>query len=202
VPERAPLGQFLIYLFILLLPCFALWHVAAMALALPVIGFADTVLGPWFPGVVDTLYADGRNALLVTHFGESGGRPVPLAGADYQLGFTIDTRVLSYSLPFYTALHFANPRQNYFNDWILGLLLLYPLMALGLLSLCLKELMVGLGAVFLEQADAWVPDPNLIGLAYQISVLLVPTLAPAMIWLWQSRETPVLRALLPRRAVV
>ena len=51
--------------------------------------------------------------------------------------------------------------------------------------------MVGLGTVFFAQ-PGWVPNPNLIGIAYQVSVLLVPTLAPVILWLWQSRKSPLL----------
>ncbi|MAT92618.1 MAG: hypothetical protein CME59_08450 [Halioglobus sp.] len=191
MPERDHGRQFLVFVFILLLPCFALWTVAAAPLALPALGFANSVLSAWFPGVVDTLYADGQHALLMTRFGELNGRPTALAGAEYQLGFQLDTRILSYSLPFYTAMHFATPRRRYFNTWVMGLLVLYPLFALGLVCLGMKELMAGLGELFYRQ-PTWVPGPNLIGICYQTSVLIVPTLAPVMIWLWQSRNTPLL----------
>jgi len=164
VPERHHLRQFLILVFVLLIPCFALWQVFAGLLATPAIGFVNSLLGYWLPGVVDTLYVDGKGALLMTNYGELGGRTVALAQAEYQLGFSVETRIVSYCLPFYTALHFATPRTDYFNSWVLGLLLLYPLIAFGLLAICLKELMVGLGSAFLEQPGVWVPDATLIAL--------------------------------------
>jgi hypothetical protein len=74
-----------------------------------------------------------------------------------------------------------------------GLLVLYPLFAFGLLCLCLKELMVNVGANFFNQPGIFVPDANVIGLLYQFSVLIVPTLAPAMLWLWQSKDSPLLQ---------
>lgn len=198
MPERHHLRQFLILVFVLLIPCFALWQVFAGLLATPAIGFVNSLLGYWLPGVVDTLYVDGKGALLMTNYGEQGGRTVVLAQAEYQLGFPVQTRIVSYCLPFYTALHFATPRTDYFNSWVLGLLLLYPLIAFGLLAICLKELMVGLGTAFLQHPDAWVPDANLIALVYQINVLIVPVVAPAAIWLWQSRRTPLLHGLMTR----
>ncbi|MCB1843679.1 MAG: hypothetical protein KDI09_12015 [Halioglobus sp.] len=194
--EANHLRQFLLLVFVLLLPCFALWTVSSGPLAVPAIGFVNSVLTAWLPQIVDTLYVDGQRALLMTRFGETGGTLIPLSEASEQLGFPVNPSVLSYSLPFYTALHFATQRDNYLNTWIIGVLVLYPLMALGLLSVCLKTLMVGLGRALFQQPDAWVPDPNLIGLLYQVNVLLVPTLAPVMIWLWQSRETPLLRNML------
>ncbi|MDX1736272.1 MAG: exosortase H-associated membrane protein [Halioglobus sp.] len=190
------LRQFLILVFALLLPFFGIWWVASALLGLPAIGFVSTLLTNWMPGVVHSLYADGSETLLMTQFGEQGGRPAPLAGSEYRFGFSVDTRIISYSLPFYSTLHFATQRTNYFNTWVWGVVILYPLMALGLVSLCLKDLMTGLGTRFLEQPGVFVPDANLIAITYQVSVLIVPTLAPVMVWLWQSRDTPLLRELL------
>lgn len=197
--DKLQVRQFLLYVFVLLIPCFALWTVASGPLAIPAIGFANMVLTHWFPDVVNVLYVDGTRALLMTEFGEQGGKMVPLAGAEYRLGFEVNTRVLSYSLPFYTALHFATQKKDYLNSYVWGLLLLYPLMAIGLVCLCLKELMVGVGAPFFEQPGVFVPNANVIGILYQFSVLIVPTLAPAALWVWQSRESPLLREALHRK---
>ncbi len=191
--EQHHLRQFLVLVFVLLLPCFALWTVASEPLARPAVGFVNTVLTHWFPDVVHALYIDGKQTLLMTQFGESGGKLIPLQDAEYRLGFPINTRLLSYSLPFYTALHFAMHRQDSLHTYILGLLVLYPLMALGLLCLCMKELMVNLGNTFLQQPDVFVPDANIIGLLYQLSVLIVPTLTPAAVWLWQNKHAQILQ---------
>ena len=69
--------------------------------------------------------------------------------------------------------------------------MLYPVFTFGMLCLCLKELMVNLGAAFFDQPDVFVPGANLIGLLYQFNVLIIPTLASALLWAWQSRETPL-----------
>lgn len=184
--------QFLIFIFVLLLPCFALWTVASAALAIPAIGFVNTILTAWFPAVVNGLYVDGAEALLMTEFGELNGKLVSLDETDYRLGFKVNTRILSYSIPFYAALHFATQKQAYMGKFFWGLLVLYPLMVFGLLCLCLKELMVNLGATFFSQADIFVPHANVIAILYQLNVLIIPTLAPALLWAWQSRDTPLL----------
>lgn len=191
--EQHHMRQFLLYVFVLLIPCFALWTVAAGPLAQPAIGFANMVLTNWFPNVVHNLYMNGADTLLMTEFGEDDGRLIPLSQAEYRLGFEVNTRILSYSLPFYTALHFATHKKEYLNTYVWGLLVLYPLMALGLLSQCLKELMVGVGAPFLNQPDVFVPNPNVIGISYQLSVLIIPTLAPVALWVLQNRESPLLK---------
>ena len=188
--------QFLIYVFTLLIPCFALWTVVSGPLAIPATGVINMILTTWFPEVVNALYVDGSNALLLTEFGENNGQLIPLSEADYRLGFQVNTRILSYSLPFYTALHFATQKKEYLASYIWGVFALYPLIIFGLLCLCLKELMVNLGAYFFDQSGVFVPDGNIIGLLYQFSVLIVPTLAPAILWIWQSRNSPLLQSAL------
>lgn len=194
--EQHHMRQFLLFVFVLLIPCFALWTVASGLLAIPAIGMVNTILTHWFPDIVSTVYVQGEEALLMTQFGEDNGRLIPLSEAEYRLGFELNTRILSYSLPFYTALHFATQKKEYFNSYVYGLCVLYPFFILGLLCLCLKELMVGLGTTFFEQPGVYVPDPNLIGLCYQLSVLIVPTLVPAALWLWQSKDLPILQSAL------
>ena len=196
--EQHHLRQFLLFVFALLIPCFALWSVASGPLAMPAVGFVNMMLSSWFPSVVDGLYTQGAQALLMTEFGELNGQQVPLAQSDYRLGFSMDTRILSYSIPFYTALHFATQKQDYLESYGLGLLILYALFVIGLLSLCLKELMLSLGPTFLNQPDVFVPHATVIALLYQFNVLIVPTLGPAALWAWQSRNTPLLLGMLGR----
>ena len=186
--------QFLLYVFVLMVPCFVVWTAVGGSLATPAIGLVSQCLSNWFPTVVDALYLDGTNALLMTRFGENNGEAVPLAGADYQLGFRINPMIVTVSVPFYTVLHFATPRTTYLGSYLYGLTILYLLMIFGLLCLCLKELMVNLGGTFFEQPDVFVPNANIIGILYQFNVLIVPTLAPAIIWIWQGRNTPLLRS--------
>jgi hypothetical protein len=183
--------QFLLFVFALLVPCFVLWTAAGNTIALPATGLANLALSNWFPDMVHALMVDGPRTLLMTEMGEKNGQPVPLSGAEFRLGFRINPLTVSYSLPFYTALYFATPRKEYLVNYLLGLSLLYGFVVIGVISLCLKELMVNLGNLFLEQTGA--PGANVIGTLYQFNVLIVPTLVPVMLWVWQSRETDLLR---------
>ena len=199
--EQHHMRQFVLFVFALLIPCFALWAVASGPLAIPAISFVSTILTHWFPDVVNALYVNGPEAVLMTEFGEQAGQLIPLNQAEYRLGFQINTRVLSYSLPFYTALHFATQKRDYLNSYLWGVLILYALLILGLVCLCLKDLMVNLGAHFFNQPDVFVPHADVIGILYQFCVLIVPTLAPAIIWIWQSRESPLLRGIFNKSIV-
>lgn len=195
LPRDHNLRQFLLFAFALILPCFALWTLVAGALAMPVVGLADMILTAWFPSVVEGLVFHGEDVVLMTRFGELDGRPVPPDQSEYQLALAVNPGILSYSLPFYAALHFATPKQHYLTGFVAGVMWLYPLILIGLLSICLKELMVALGALFMEQPGVFVPNDNFIALFYQLNVLIVPTVAPISVWAWQSRDTPLMRGL-------
>ena len=190
--EQHHMRQFLLFVFTLLIPFFALWTIASAPIALPAIGIAGMLLTNWFPDVVNALYASGSEAILMTEFGESAGQLIPLREAEYRLGFEVNTQILSYSLPFYTALHFATEKKTYLADYLWGVLMLYGLFVFGLVCLCLKELMVNVGAPFFNQPGALVPYAEVIAIAYQFSVLIVPTLAPAALWIWQSKDSQLL----------
>ena len=185
--------HFLLFVFALLIPCFGIWTALSSPLAIPAIGFVHTLLINWFPDVVHGLHLQGAEGLLLTEFGEANGRLIPLDEAEYRLGFLVNTRIVSYSIPFYTALQSATQKEDYLGSYLWGLLVLYPIFAFGLLCLCLKELMVNVGAPLFDQPEVFVPDANLIGLLYQLNVLIIPTLAPAALWAWQSRDTPLFR---------
>lgn len=188
--------QFILFVFALIVPCFALWTVFADAIAMPVVGLGDMILSGWFPAMVDGLFMEGGETVLATQFGELNGRMVPPEQSDYQLAFRINPAIVSYSLPFYATLHFATYKRAYLSSFISGVLILYPFILMGLLSLCLKELMVNLGMVFFEQPGVFVPNGTVIALLYQLNVLIIPTVAPILLWAWQSRETPLIKGLL------
>jgi len=195
VPPDHALRQFLLFAFALILPCFALWTLAAGPLAMPVVGLANMILKAWFPGVVDGLVFHGADTVLLTRFGELNGMAVPPEQSEYQLAFAINPGILSYSFPFYATLHFATQKKEYLTGFITGVLILYPLFLLGLVSLCMKELMVNLGKLFFDQPGVFIPNGNVIALFYQLNVLIVPTIAPISLWIWQNRQTPLLRGI-------
>ncbi len=198
LPENRYLRQFLLFVFALIIPCFALWTLAADAIAMPVVGLADMILGAWFPNVVDALVFHQSDVMLLTLFGDLDGRPVPADQSEFQLAFRINPAVLTYSLPFYATLHFATPREGYLYDFLVGVLVLYPLILVGLVTLCMKDLMLHLGPLFMEQPGVLLPHANLIALAYQLNVLIVPTVAPIALWAWQSRDTSLFLSVLGR----
>ncbi|MEP4484918.1 MAG: exosortase H-associated membrane protein [Halioglobus sp.] len=189
------LARFVAKLFALLAVTFALWHVLASVLAAPVAVTVATVLQWWLPGLVEQAYLEGTNFVVLTSIGEVDGQMMSAALAGNQLQLSNETRLLSYSVPFYAALHFATPMENSIERFMRALLVLWLLMVLGLIALVLKDMMLTFGEVMFSRG-ALLPPPAAIALTYQFSVLIVPTVAPLLLWAYVARTTQLLNTLL------
>lgn len=191
----SPLYRFLGLVFLILPAAFIVWHALASVLAAPAVWAAGKMLTLWLPDLVANAHLEGTIMVVVSQFGDAGGRIVELANADFQIGFQQDTRLLSYSIPFFAALHFATPMTHSLERFARSLLVLWILMTLGLVAVALKNLMVTLGSVAFDNGA--LPPAPLIALLYQFSVLIVPTVAPLCLWAWEARRLPAFQALLP-----
>lgn len=198
--EKPKLYHFVGLIFLWLIPCFVVWVSLSGALALPAVWANNLLLTFALPDIAYSFSSAGPQALLATHFGELDGEIVSAQVAGYRLAYPIDTRILSYSLPFYAALHFATETTtgagtggNNYLKFGKGLLVLYPLLILGMISVNLKNLMLGLEGIFIESGSTAGPA---IAMMYQLSTLMIPPLAPIMVWAWQSKDSPLLQQFL------
>lgn len=188
------LYRFIGLVILLMVPCFALWYALGALTAAPAVWLAQIAL-PWaFPAIIESVVLDQNKLMVFSQFGEIGNDVVALAEADYQLVFPQSVRLLSYSIPFYTALHFASSIEASLERYARSLLVLWVLMFVGFIAVALKDVMVAVGPL-LQQASA-LPPPAVIGLLYQFSVLIVPTVAPILLWAWVVRDSPRWQALL------
>jgi hypothetical protein len=204
-PEAPKLYHFVGLIFLWLIPCFVIWVSMSGALAAPAVWVNNLLLTFALPDIVYSFTSTGPQALLATHLGEIDGDIVSAQLAGYRLAYPIDTRILSYSVPFYAALHFATQTTagagtegNNYLKFGRGLLVLYPLLIMGMISINLKNLMLGLVGVFLESGSA---AGSVIAMMYQLSTLMIPPLAPIMVWAWQSKESPLLQQFLVKNRV-
>ena len=109
-------------------------------------------------------------------------------------GFQQDTRIISYAIPFFAALHFATGIDHSLERFARGLLLLWLLIAGALVWVSLKQVLLTAGDQLYTAAN-WVPPPAIIALAYQFFVLIIPSLAPVLLWAWHARDLPAFKAL-------
>ena len=172
---------------------FGIWYAAGPLFSAPAVWICDVLTGMAYPGVLDSAGLKGIDMVALTQFGVVEGSIVTAQAAGNQIELEVNTRLVSYSIAFYAALLMASNLKDALFKFCIGLFLLWLLMAFGLASIMGKDLLVMVGAPFLESAG--VPPADLIALTYQFNVLLMPTLAPVCLWFWQLRGSPLWEAL-------
>lgn len=192
---RHPLLRFAVTVIALLPTCFLAWHFLGAVVAAPAVMLAKAVLGAWLPELIEGVYLQGTELMVMSTLGEVDGIFLPAQVAGNQLAFPVDTRLLSYSVPFFCALFFATPRDGGWGELAWSLLALWVLMGIGFVAITFKNLMLGLGERFFSTAGA--PPADAIALVYQFSTLMVPPLTPVILWAYTSRDNAAFKALLP-----
>ena len=192
--KEPTLRKFFGLVLVLIPACFVVWHALGSVLAAPVVWMAGEILIWWLPGMVSEVTLDGTSMLLASTLGELNGKFLPIEDAGSQLAFRMDTRILTYSIPFYAALHFATPMEGPIERFARGLLILWLLVVVGLVCTALKDLMLTLGPTFFELGA--VPPSAAVALCYQFCVLMVPPVAPVLLWAFEARTTGIFPQLL------
>lgn len=172
---------------------FGIWYAAGPLFSAPAVWLCDMLMGMAYPGVLDSAGLKGIDMVALIQFGVVEGNIVTAQAAGNQIELEVNTRLVSYSIAFYAALLMASNLKDALFKFCIGLFLLWLLMAFGLASIMGKDLLVMVGAPFLESAG--VPPADLIALTYQFNVLLMPTLAPVCLWFWQLRGSPLWEAI-------
>lgn len=194
------LYRFIGLVILLMIPCFGLWYGLGALPAAPAIWLTQAGL-PWAaPEIIHSVTLDQNQMMVFSRFGERDGSIVPLSQAEYQLAFPQSVRLLSYSIPFYTALHCSSRIEDSLGRYARSLLVLWLLMAVGFVSVALKDVMVAVGPLMHETATLPLPPPSAIALLYQFSTLIVPTVAPLLLWAWAVHDSPRWQALLLGRS--
>ena len=179
---------------VILMPItFGIWYAAGTLFAAPAVWLCDFLLSSAYPNIVEAVGLQGAEVLVRTQFGEDGGVVMAAADAGNQIALEINTRLVSYSIAFYAALLMASNLKDAIYKFCIGLFWLWLIMAFGLASILGKDLLLMVGAPFLNAPG--VPPTDLIALTYQFNVLLMPTLAPICLWFWQLRGSPLWEAL-------
>ena len=172
---------------------FGIWYAAGTLFAAPAVWLCDFLLSSAYPNIVEAVGLQGVEVLVRTQFGEDGGVIMAAADAGNQIALEVNTRLVSYSIAFYAALLMASNLKDAIYKFCIGLFWLWLIMAFGLASILGKDLLLMVGAPFLNAPG--VPPADLIALTYQFNVLLMPTLAPVCLWFWQLRGSPLWEAL-------
>lgn len=186
--------RYMAWVLVVMVPCFGLWYASGALPAAPAFYLSKILLEWGLPEIVNSVSLDGTRLLVVSQFGDmEDGRIVPAVQAGYQMAFPVDTRLLSFSIPFFAALLFASRVSQPLERLSRGVLILWLLMTIGLISISLKNLMLGLGDTLYSASTVPLPPPPVVAILYQLNTLIVPTLAPVLLWMWMARDSALLQ---------
>ncbi len=172
---------------------FGIWYAAGELFSAPAVWLCDALLKNFYSHLIDSVWLQGVKMGALTQFGILEEEAVSAITAGNQIELEINTRLVSYSIAFYASLLMASNLQNGLYKFCIGLFCLWVVMAFGLASIVAKDLLVMVGAPFLSAPS--VPPASILALTYQFNVLLMPTLAPVCLWVWQLKDSPLWEAL-------
>jgi len=175
---------------VLMIPAFLIWAVLAQLLAGIPVWLNDWLLPQLFSDAVRAVRLQGSEAMFISAFGELNGSLVPPGQSEDALAVLVDTRIVSYSIPFFCALHFALGGQRALGFWV-SLVVLIGLMTLGVGALGIMSLWRTIGAADPTLVRWVLPEAEAIALAYQFSTLIVPSIAPVLCWAAVHRHHPL-----------
>jgi hypothetical protein len=195
VAEAQPRAQSSVARFALrtlcLLPlAFALWYFAAPLLLWPALQLARTVAHFAFADIVRTVEQSGALATFVTTLQARGATQTGM--------ITVDVNVLLYSfgLPLFVALTLAARECSWKRHLVLGYAALQPIVAWGVLADFLKNVAITAGPAVASQTGFGGWQREAIAFAFQLGSLILPAVAPAVLWV--AMHTRFIRALADR----
>lgn len=168
------LGRFVLRTVCWMAPCFALWYVAASAIA-PVTGtLAWGLLDLLQPRLVTALETTGRELAFVTSL-----RAPPAMGRIGVLVIEVNPLLYSYGTALFLALMLGARAQWW--KLLVGAAILLPFHVWGVaFDLLAQAVRLGPDIAAQIHAQGWRAEGVAIG--YQLGSLLFPTLVPVLLW--------------------
>lgn len=187
--QARPLQAFMLGVLLLFAPVFALWYWLAGFHLAPVVAVTGTLVDSLCPDALMWLRLDGHTLVLASNFGhDAAGQVVSPPTGDDLLGFHLNPLIYCYSLPLLAALTLAVPGSDRGLNLLWGVLLLFPVEVFSMVFSVLKTLTFDVGAAFQLQQGITPLGADLIALGYQAGVLILPMVAPLVIWIALHRR--------------
>ena len=186
--KQRPIHAFVLGVLLFLPLTFAIWYLAAIVHLAPLTWLTEQLLRLVFPQAVLWLKLDGSTLVLASNFGtNASGAIVSPPVSDDLMGFHLNPLIYTYSLPLLFALVLATPAASKGQQLLWGSLLWLPLAVFSMFFSVLKVLTFEVGTAFQQQQSLspWMLD--VIALAYQTGTLILPMIAPLVIWVALNR---------------
>ena len=171
--------RFFLFSLVFLPLCFYIWHVLAPAIAIPIGWIVEKIATTFWPDLFSVMELSKAQLYMEMSVGEKEGNILPASIAGNRLGFYVETRLMTFSLPFYSALLLSIPNGSFNRHHVMGLIFILIFCIAGSVGFCLKESLILLGPDLFE--DTVFLPIELIVFFYQFSILIFPTLGPVLI---------------------
>ena len=187
--SQRPLTRFMLGVLILFPITFFVWYLTAAYHLAPVTLITGKLLNWFVPDAIMWLKLSGHELVLATNFGRdtTGAIVSPPLGNDI-LGFQSNPLVYSYAMPLLCALILATPRGDKGTKLLWGIGLMLPTEIFSMVFKVLKTLAFDVGPAFLNQQGISQTGADFIALGYQMGTLLLPMIAPLIIWVVLQRD--------------
>lgn len=189
----SPLKELLLGVLLWLPLCFFLWFYLASPIVFPVSWLTGLVLEGLLPELVLEVKQFGFMVEVTTRLAadvEAGVRGMPVVALD------INPMIYGYGLPLFVGLTLATPMsmRRRALHLLVGYLVLIPVQAWGVSWEALKIVALELGPQGTEAVREAGLNLNLVALCYQFGYLILPAVAPVVLWVLGNR--PFLESLL------
>jgi len=177
----SPLTRFILVVLAWLPATFAIWYFAAPILLWPAALVSDGVMRIGFADLVRAVEQTGASVAFTTTL--KPGQSV--AGGVV----TVDVNMLLYSfgLPLFAALTLAAREPKRFRTLIIGYGVLVPAVAWGVSADFLKNVAITAPAQVASQTGFVAWQREAIAFAFQFGSLILPAVAPAIVWVLTHR---------------
>jgi hypothetical protein len=160
---------------------FALWYFLGPLFTWPVRLIVDAVARAGFAGIVRSVEQQASVITFITSL-----RPGSAQGAG-AISVDVNALLYSYGMPMFAALTLAARERGRARKLVVGIAVLLPLVAWGVLADFLKNIAFTAGPLVASQAGFSVAQRQVIAFAYQFGALILPTVAPAAVWVLMHR---------------
>lgn len=180
---QKPLHRFMLGVLLWFPVSFFIWYITAHYHLAPIAWMTDTLFAFWMPDAVMWVRLQDHILILASNFGENSQGQItsPPQGNDV-LGYHLNPLIYGYSLPLLYALILATPQPDKWYRMLIGSFLIIPTELFSMVMSVLKTLSFEVGIPFHQQQQLSDIHLELIALGYQAGNLIVPMVAPLIIW--------------------
>jgi hypothetical protein len=168
--------------------CFAVWYYSSILFVAPLARTLDLLSTTLLPQLVSAVEAYGNKLQVILTLQAQDTSTGVLRTGD--MLFEIDPLIYGFSVPLYTVLVLASraPDARRFGAWLIGVTILFGVQILCVQTEILKVVAIDLAAE--TQPLLGIPRWGFeaIGIGYQLGFLILPSVTPIALWLYQFRD--------------